>query len=141
MASLARSAFGTLLKIGDGGGTEAFTTISELTSVSVDGPTVETIDVTNHDSPSAYREYIASLIEGGTCSFEGNWISSTTQDQVRTDMVARTRRNFQIVYPLSSPETHSFAGIITTFSVGDATVDGKLTCSGSIQITSAITVS
>lgn len=141
MASLAKAAFGTLLKIGDGGGPETFTTISELTNVGVDGPTVETIDVTNHDSPSAYREHIASLIEGGTCSFEGNWISSVTQDQVRTDMVARTRRNFQIVYPLAAPETHAFAGIITTFSVGDATVDGKLTCSGTIMITGPITVS
>lgn len=140
MASSAKSAFGTLLKLHDGVST--YTTIAEQTSVTMSGPTVETIDVTNHDSPSAYREFIPSLIDGGECTFEGNWVpSNAVQAQVRTDMVARTRRLFQIVYPTSPAKTHAFAGYFTTFSVGEATVDGKLTASGTIKIDGPITES
>lgn len=140
MASLARSGFGTLLKIGDGAGSETFTTITEQTTVTPNGPTVEMIDVTNHDSPSAYREKIASLIDGGEVGFEGNWVpSSVTQAQCRTDMNNRTRRNFQIVYPTSPAVTHSFAGYITQFQVGGATVDDKLTVTGTITVDGVIT--
>lgn len=140
MATAAKSAFGTLLKLHDGVST--YTTIAELTSIGVSGPTVETIDVTNHDSPSAYREFIPSLIDSGELTFEANWVpSNAVQAQVRTDMVARTRRLFQLVYPTSPAKTHSFAGYITAFNVGNATVDDKLTVSGTIKIDGPITES
>ena len=51
--SNAVSSYGTLLKIGDGGGTEVFTPLAEVKSI--EGPDMETdiIDVTTHSSAGA----------------------------------------------------------------------------------------
>jgi len=50
MPTAARRAHGTLLKIGDGGGTESFTTIAEVLDISGGGYEVMTEDATSHDS-------------------------------------------------------------------------------------------
>lgn len=141
MATSAISSHGTLLKIGDGGGGgEVFTTIAEVLDITGTSLAVATEDVTNHDS-SAWREFIATIKEGGEVTFELNYYSAATQDTFRTDMLARTKRNFKIVYPLPSAgtETHSFAAYITGMEY-NAPVEGVLRASCSLQITGAVTV-
>lgn len=138
MPSNAVSAQGSLLKIGDGGGTEVFTTIAEVRSISGPTASVNLEDVTSHDS-SAWMEKIPTLIDAGEISFEINYTSHTTQDQLRTDMFARTKRNFQLVLvPLTPDETIAFAAYITGFEV-DAPHDGVLRASVTLAITGAIT--
>lgn len=137
MATSARSSHGTLLKVGDGaGGSEAFTTIGEVLDISGPGTTLNTEDATNHDS-GGWREPIPTILEGGEVSFELNYYKAATQTSLRTDMEARTKRNFKMVLPLSSPETLSFAGYITNFEYS-APVEGILRASVTVMITGAI---
>ena len=90
MPTSALSSHGTLMKIGDGGGSEVFTTIAEVRDISGPSFAVSTEDVTNHDS-SRWREHIATIKEGGEITFDINYYSATTQDQLRTDMLNSAR--------------------------------------------------
>lgn len=134
------SAYGTLLKRGDGGGPETFTTVPGVTSIS--GPSMETdeADVTSHSSAAAgaFRSYILTLIDAGTIDFDLLYDPSEVQHQgIRTDFLGRTLRNWQMVLP-GSIETISFTGYVKTAPL-DFPVDGPITMSVSIRLTGAVT--
>lgn len=140
MATAAVRAHGTLLKIGDGGGPEVFTTIGEVRDISGPSIAVATEEVTSHDS-AGWREYIATVREIGELTFDINFTGAATQGfaaGLYNDMINRTTRNFQLVIPLSSSKTGSFAAIITGFTP-DLAVDGVVRASITLQGTGAIT--
>lgn len=135
------SAYGTLLKIGDGGGSEVFTTIAEVTNITGPGSELETIDVTSHDSTGAKREFIAGLIDMGEITLSLNFNALTTQGfagGLYNDHMSRTKRNFQLVLPTTSNKTGSFAAYVTNFEP-DAPVDGALTADVTLKVTGAVT--
>lgn len=136
MATSAKSSHGTLFKVGDGGGTEAFTTVAEVLDISGPSTTLNTEDATNHDS-GGWREPIPTILEGGEVTFELNYYKSASQTSMRTDQTNRTKRNFQVVLPLTVPETLSFAGYVTGFEYS-APVEGILRASVTIMITGPI---
>lgn len=133
MASVAVHAQGTLIKIGDGGGSEVFTTILEAFNIAGPTTTTDLIDVTSHSSTSAWREKIAGLIDPGEITFSIYYSGHATQDQLRTDMLARTKRNFQLVWvPLTPDETLAFSAYVTGYQPqephdGALTIDVTLT--------------
>lgn len=137
MATQALSAYGTLLKRGDGGAPETFTTVPEVRSIS--GPTMETdeADVTTHSSAAAgaFREFILTLIDAGTVEFDINYVpTDAVHLGLRNDFLARTKRNWQLVLP-GGVQTISFSAYVKTapfeFPVDDA-ITQKLTlrCTG-----------
>ena len=132
------SSFGTLLKIGDGGGTEVFTTIAEVLDISGPGLSQETEEVTNHSSTAGWDEHIGTILRGGEVSFDVNFIpTENTQDAgagLINDMENRTRRNFRIVFPDSGATTWNFAALVTAFEPS-APVQGALRASVSLLIT------
>jgi len=83
MAS-AVSSHGTLLKIGDGGGSEVFTTIAEVLDIIGFEQTLDREEVTNHSS-AGRKEWVATLLDGGEVSFECSFYQATTQAQLWTD--------------------------------------------------------
>lgn len=117
-----KDAFGSELRVGDGGSpTEVFTTIASVTSISGPSRTKEEIEVTAHDSPDQYREFVPGLKDGGEVTLEINYDpTETTHDTLDTDFEITTLRNFQLViFPGVTGEEHiwDFAGIIT--ALGD----------------------
>lgn len=97
----ARSSFGTLIKIGDGGAPEVFTTIAEVKDVS--GPEITRLmeTVTNHSSPGGAREQIPTTYELGPITFPVNWLPQNATHSYSSgllqDLLDGTLRNFQIV--------------------------------------------
>jgi predicted secreted protein len=136
--SSAVSSFGTLLKIGDGATpTEAFTTIAEVRDISGPGFTLDTEEVTNHSTTGGYKEYIATLKDGGEVTFDLNFFQHATHDDLWDDFEARTRRNFQIVFPITSgDDTLTFAAFVTNIG-HEAPVQGVLTRSVTLRVTGA----
>ena len=115
--SQAIAAYGTLLKRGDGGAPETFSTVAEVRSISGPSLEVDETEVTSH-SPggaapsSAFREFIATLIDSGEVEFELAYVPGNAQHiGIRQDCVARTTRNWQIVLP-GNIQTISFAGFV-----------------------------
>lgn len=140
MPTQAISGYGTLLKRGDGGAPETFTTVGEVRSVS--GPSMETdeADVTTHSSAAsgAFKEFIMTLIDAGSIEFETNYVpSDPTHVGIRQDFLARTKRNWQIVLP-GAIQTISFSAYVKSMPYEFPT-DAAITQKISLRITGAPT--
>lgn len=139
--SSAVSSSGTLLKIGDGGSPESFTTIAEVKDI--DGPAfaLSTEEVTSHDSTGHYREYIPTLKESGEVSFSLNFFAGATQgfaSGLFNDYDNRTLRNFQLVLTTSGNDTGSFAAYVTAFQL-HAPVEGVLSADCTLMVVGGVT--
>jgi len=142
MPTAAISGYGTLLKRGDGGSPETFSTVGEVRSIS--GPSMETdeIDVTTHSSAAAgaFKEFIMGLIDAGSVEFDTNYVPSDgTHIGLRNDFLNRTKRNWQIVLP-GAIQTISFAGYVKSMPF-EFPVDDAITQKISIRCTGAPTFS
>lgn len=114
MATQARAAYGTKIKMGDGGSPETFTEIPEAGDIDGPGIEVESEDVTTHSSAAsgANREFIPTLITHKDCEFDLNYVHSDPMHiALRQACQARTLKNFQLVNPLAT-ETISFSGYV-----------------------------
>lgn len=139
--AIAVSSFGTLFKIGDGGGGgEVFTTVAEVKDIAGPKYAVGITDVTAHDT-GPYHQKITSLIDAGQFTFDLNFNNGATQGfsgGIYNDMVNRTKRNFQLVIPTTVVKTGSFAGFVVGYEMAFP-VDGAITASVTIEITGAVT--
>ena len=135
--TIAIDAHGTLLKLGDGGGPEVFTTVAEVTDISGPSMTLDPIDVTSHDSTAAYREFIGGLLDAGEVTLTINYVPTAGTHDATTgliaDMVARVVRNFQLVFPDSGTTTWSFAALITAFEPAEP-IDDKLAADVTLKL-------
>jgi len=134
--SNAISAFGTLLKRGDGADPEEFTPIAEVQDIRPPSLGADTEEVTHQESPDGWREYIVTLLDGGEVSFDLNFIPTNATHNASSgllkDYSARQKRNYQVVFPDGT--TWEFAALVTNFEA-DAPVGGKLSASVTLKIT------
>lgn len=133
-ATVALPAKGTVLKLGDGAGSEVFTAIGE--GINITGPhySQTLTEVTNHDSPSFFEEWIAGKRSAGEVTIEANYIQGVQQLGVLADLIAGTKRNFKLVRPTATPETISFSAFVKSVEV-DHPFNGKLGWKAAMQIT------
>ena len=137
MTTAAIFAQGTLLKIGDGAGSETFTTVAESMTIKGLSLTRATVDVTSHDSTGGFREYIGGLADGGEVSFDINYIPSNSTHNNTTGalskLVNNTRTNFKLVFPDSGTTTWSFGGFVSKFEPEEA-IDRQIKASITIKV-------
>lgn len=118
--SSAVHAYGTLLKAGDGASPETFTTIAEVRNGPGLGFSVDDIEVTNHDSTNAWKEFIPGLLDAGEVSFSINFLPTNATHSasagILNDMQDRTVRNFQLVMSDGSSATWNFTGYYKGFN-------------------------
>jgi len=138
MTTAAISSFGTLLKKGDGGTPETFTTIAEVLDVSGPELGLDTEEATNQGSTGGWEEHIGSILRSGLVTFSVQYVPTGATHNATTgliaDMVNRTRRNFQLVFPNGVSTTWSFAALVTKFAP-KAPVKGKLTADVTLKLT------
>lgn len=97
--------------------------------------TAETVDVTAHDSPGAFKEFITGFLDAGEVSLEGFFDpeDTTGQQAMLTSALAREIKECVITFPASTGTTWTFNGLITAIKIGDAPVDGAIPFSASIK--------
>ena len=136
--TLAIDAYGTLLQSGDGGSPEAFTTIAEVTEISGPSLALDPLDVTAHTSPGAFREFVGGLLDGGEVGFTINYVPTGSTHDASTglvaDMIARTVRNFKLIFPDVGATEWNFAALITAFEPAEP-VDDKLSAEVTLKVT------
>lgn len=134
----ALAGYGTLFKIGDGATpTETFTTVAEVSNIGGPGLSLDTAEATHHGSTGGWKEYVATLLDGGEVSLDLNYIPTAATQNNTTgllyDMTHRTLRNFKLVFPDIGGTTWSFSGFVTAFEPS-APVGDKLSASVTIKI-------
>ncbi len=134
----ALSSFATLLKIGDGGGPENFTTIAEVLDISGPGLAMRTAEATNHSSPAGWAEFIGTILEGGEVTFDINFIPTNATHSYSAgllqDFANKTARNFQLVFPDTGATTWAFTALVTQFPI-DGPVEGILRANVTLMVT------
>lgn len=138
-ATAARSGFGALLKRGDGGSPEVFTTVAEVVNIGAVETRMNLADATHMESPDQHMERIPTLLESSDISLELNYLpGDTTQTNLRNDVMNRTLRNFQITIPGSS-RVVSFSAFVS--QIGPAFPhDGKMTQNVTLAPNGKITI-
>ena len=119
------------------------TTVAQVTNISGPSLSMDTADVTTHDSTNAWEETVGTILRSGEVTIDIVFDpADNTQDGTETGglvyrMKNRVRSAFSIVFPDTSSTTWSCDGEITGFEPG-APVDGALTASVTVKPTGAL---
>jgi len=143
-----QSAFGILLKRGQGDtspGPETFDDIANITNITGPGLSVDTIDVSSHDSENAMEEVVPGFIRSGEVTLDANFVPEDEPDNTHAllveDMGDKVVRNFKLVFPDAVLEddrtTWSFSALVTGVSPS-APHDAKLGVAITLKITGAV---
>ena len=110
--------------------------IAELNAISGPNMSVDTIDLSSHDSANTFREFVAGLRDGGEISVEGNFYSGDTTGQIAliTDMQAGSAKTAIITGPTAAAYTWTVTAICTSFELTHPH-DDKIGFSATFKIT------
>ena len=126
--------FGTELRRGNGGSpTEIFTAIAHSTNISGPGLSRDTYDVTTHQSPERWREFIGGLKDGGEVSVDVNY-DPADHDTLVDDLDDTNARNYELAFPDPDETVWEFKAILTGVEPS-APHDDKLTASLTFKLT------
>lgn len=110
-----KDAFGTqFLRDSDGAGT--FVVVANVSDISGPSRSREAIEVTAHDSPNKYREFIKGLKDGGEVEITLNYNPGVaTHAALDADFEEDDLRDYQVVILPGDADEHTweFAGLIT----------------------------
>ena len=110
--------------------------VLEMQNIGGPSQTRDMVDVTSHDSPSAFREFVAGPVSGGEISIEGNFLKGDADGQIalHTDIQGGTKRTVWIVAPMAVGSGWTAEALAKGFSPSYPHED-KIGVSGSLQIT------
>ena len=133
MSSNAISGVGTQFRRWDASSSEGgWVKLAEIKSISGPGKSRETIDVTSLDSVDGYREFIASIRDGGTVSFVMNF-TREAYELMNNDFEDDVRQIYQIALPDDDKTALEFEGLVTELPL-NIVVDDAITCDITIKI-------
>lgn len=129
MAEVARKTHGTELFRGE-------TKVARLLNISPPELTRDDMEVTDHDSPDGFKEFIPGLKDGGEVSVEGHLIpTDDTQKGLLSAVDIDVPEPWTIKFPTVPRLYITFDGYVKGYKVGDAPVDGAMTFSATIKVT------
>ena len=106
-----------LVKIGDGGTPENFTTVAGLRATTLSFNST-TVDVTNADSANQWRELLAGAgIKSASFSGSGVFKDAASDEALRSSFFNQVTRDFQIVIP-------SFGTVEGAFQIASLQYEG-----------------
>ncbi|MFJ4631559.1 phage tail tube protein [Streptomyces sp. NPDC088847] len=112
-------AFGTQLKR-DSNGAGTFVAVANISDVSGPSRSRDSIEVTAHDSPDKYREFVKGLKDGGEVEITINYNPGDVSHQaLDADFEEDDLRDYQVVILPGKDDEHTwtFSGLIT--DIGD----------------------
>ncbi|MEV7282876.1 phage tail tube protein [Streptomyces sp. NPDC093111] len=117
-------------------GAGAYGVIAQVSDISGPSRKREAIEVTAHDSPNKYREFIKGLKDGGEVQITINYDpGNSTHSALDGDFEEDDLRNYQVIILPDDPDEHtwSFSAMIT--DLGDAyPIDDKMERSVTFKI-------
>ena len=134
------SAFGTTLKRGGTGGTA----VAQVMSISGPGLSLDTEDVTSHDSTSGWEEVVGTILRSGEVSIDiaydpGGATHKNASGGLIYDLASRTAQTWAITFPSSPAVSWTFSALVTGFEPS-MPVDGGLTAAVKMKLTGAPTL-
>ncbi|MFC8276251.1 phage tail tube protein [Streptomyces sp. NPDC057271] len=110
-----KDAFGTQF-LRDTTGSGSFAVVANVTDISGPSRSREAIEVTAHDSPNKYREFIKGLKDGGEVEITINYNpGNSTHSALDADFEEDDLRDYQVIILPGDPDEHTweFSALIT----------------------------
>ncbi len=135
------AAFGTTLYKGTSG---AGTAIAQIKTISGPELSLDTVDVTSHDSTDGWEEVVGTILRSGEVTFEIEYDPAGATHKYAAggllyDYVQKTANTYTLVFPDAGSTEWSFSALITGFNPG-MPVDGDLTASVKMKVTGVVTL-
>lgn len=135
--------YGTALAWDPAGGS-SYTSIGQVQDISGPGLARDSIDVTTHDSPNAWRQFIKGLKDGGELTFDIVYdpalATHAASAGLLSDFTSQTViPNWRITFPNTGATVWTFPGFLTGFEEG-APVDDYLSASVTVKVSGAPTL-
>lgn len=113
-------------------GSGTYEAIANITNLS--GPSIEReqIDVTSHDSPDQWEEFVFGIKRSGEVSVDVNY-NPSIHDLLLEDFDSPEPRSYQIIWPDPAETTWTFDAGLTGFEP-EAPVDDKLAASLTFKV-------
>lgn len=130
--TIAMIGHGSAFSIGDSGGTEVFTAVAEVFSITPPVFRRDVVDATHMGSAERFREFIPGLIDPGEVTIQLNFDPGGS---AQTSLFAKLNTgasNYRITYPDATIWT--FSAFMTGFN-NDDPLDGKLTATATFKLT------
>jgi hypothetical protein len=126
--------FGTLLKRGNAGCPETFTTIANVGDITGPSPVRAKNKTTSHSTSIPWDTYIPSIIDPGVISFP-LYVKTDSVDhrQLMSDFQEGTFIDWQLLFPDAGASLWSFSGYFSKFAI-KSTVAGVTMVDAEIQI-------
>lgn len=138
------SAFGVLVKRGNGAATEVFTSVSKVRDSNGPEYSLDTINVTNNDSTGGWEEVAPTILRSGSFTFNAlhdprNATQSTAG--IKGDMQSKRLVNWRVYLPPATATGYdklAFAGYVTGINQGQP-FEGAKTIDVTVKPTGTVT--
>jgi predicted secreted protein len=130
--------YGTLFQIFED---PVWTTLGEVTSITLPSLQRDAVEATHMQSPDAWREFIPGLKNAGEVKIEMNFVpASATDEKIRATFATNTVPQFRIALntPASPTEAVIFSGIVTNYEVTGPLAD-KMAATLTVKVSGAVT--
>ncbi len=122
--------------------------VAEIKTMSWSGAQADTEDVSNMDSPNAYKESVVTMLDSGEVSLSGNRISGDAgQTAFNTAYGNRAKISCKIELPIATAAGQTAQGDVYTFdawvtqpTLVDLQYDKAITFSAKVKITGPVTL-
>lgn len=113
--------------------------IAGIRDMSGPGVSGDVVDVTTHDSPSAFREFLKTVIDPGEVSFDLVFDPEDTEGQgkLEDESVARTFDLYQVMYNTTNSKIWEFNACVTQLEPNQP-VEGEISASISMKLSGTI---
>lgn len=139
MTTIAYPGYGSKLASGGTAGS-SYTNIAQLKKVNFSGFKAEFDDITNLDSPSIFKEWMKTVVDGDTVSFDGvmNPADPTTQSLLTNISTAGSAALFYWKITTTDGSVIVFTAYVQDFKFG-VEYNKAITFSGTLKIVGNIT--
>lgn len=125
--------YGAKFEVETAAGSDVYTELEEVTSITPPSSSVDVVDVTHMQSPDSTREFIQGLTDPGECSLEQNFVPGSDTDVfIQAWRASRERRSARITFP--NDVTWTFKAFVTGYQP-DIPNEDKLTSSLTCKVT------
>ena len=125
--SNATAGFSTVIKYAIG------TVIGEMNDIGGIKLKAESIDVTNHQSPNGFKEFIAGLKDGGEFPIQGNFVAGDAgQLALAASFESGATESFIVTFPDGTE--WAFSAVVTGIEIGKADMKGQISFGATLKI-------
>ena len=128
--------YGSKFELETAPGSGAYNAIAEIDNLTPPNEKADVLDATNFDSPDAYKEFIAGMVDPGELKFDMNFLpGSASEGYILAARAARVAYGGKVTFP--GGQVWTFKLLVLEYAPA-VPADKKMTCQVSGKVSGSI---